>query len=182
MKYQWQAMDDSGTTHHGTLDAASSKEAREALRAQGLHPLVLNEKKVISLFRTIKKTPRLRLSGSELALFTRQLATLANASLPLEEALFVIGRQNKNNKLGLVLHDLRERILAGHTLSESLAAWPRIFDTVYRTLVKAGEKSGLKTILVSENEKEFGQDFRVKNLVEAAGIIEKENKTSEDRQ
>lgn len=141
MKYQWQAMDDSGTTHHGTLDAASSKEAREALRAQGLHPLVLNEKKVISLFRTIKKTPRLRLSGSELALFTRQLATLANASLPLEEALFVIGRQNKNNKLGLVLHDLRERILAGHTLSESLAAWPRIFDTVYRTLVKAGEKA-----------------------------------------
>ncbi len=88
-----------------------------------------------------KKTPRLRLSGSELALFTRQLATLANASLPLEEALFVIGRQNKNNKLGLVLHDLRERILAGHTLSESLAAWPRIFDTVYRTLVKAGEKA-----------------------------------------
>lgn len=55
MKYQWQAMDDSGTTHHGTLDAASSKEAREALRARGLHPLVLNEKKVISLFRTIKK-------------------------------------------------------------------------------------------------------------------------------
>ncbi len=48
--------------------------------------------------------------------------------------------------------------------------------------IKAGEKSGLKTILVSENEKEFGQDFRVKNLVEAAGIIEKENKTSEDRQ
>lgn len=142
MKYQWQAMDDRGTTHRGTLDAASSKEAREALRAQGLHPLVLNEKKVISLFRTVNETPRLRLSGSELALFTRQLATLANASLPLEEALFVIGRQNKNNKLGLVLRDLRERILAGHTLSESLAAWPRIFDSVYRTLVKAGEKSG----------------------------------------
>lgn len=48
--------------------------------------------------------------------------------------------------------------------------------------IKAGKKSGLKTILVSENEKEFGQNFRVKNLVEAAGIIEKENKSSEDRQ
>ena len=81
MKYQWQAMDDSGTTHHGTLDAASSKEAREALRAQGLHPLVLNEKKVISLFRTIKKTPRLRLSGSELALIDGTIDIMLNHRL-----------------------------------------------------------------------------------------------------
>ena len=48
--------------------------------------------------------------------------------------------------------------------------------------IKAGQKSGLKTILVSENEKEFGQNFRVTNLVEAAGIIEKKNKSSEDGQ
>src|SRR5690606_19229398 len=78
----------------------------------------------------------------------RQLATLAGASLPLEEALAVIGRQNQNGKLSHVLADLREHILAGHTLSEALAAWPRIFDTLYRTLVKAGEKSGqLGTVL-----------------------------------
>ena len=92
--------------------------------------------------KTVKAGANAKVKAKSLMVFTRQLATLANASLPLEEALFVIGRQNKNNKLGLVLHDLRERILAGHTLSESLAAWPRIFDTVYRTLVKAGEKSG----------------------------------------
>lgn len=48
--------------------------------------------------------------------------------------------------------------------------------------IKAGHKSGLKTILISDKEKEFGQNFRVKSLIEAAGIIEKENKTTEDRQ
>lgn len=148
MKFQWQAMDASGVTRHGTLSAASSKEARDTLRAQGLYPLTLREKKSVSWFTPPTKSARLRLSGNELALFTRQLATLASASLPLEEALAVIGRQNQNSKLNHILTDLREHILAGHTLSDALAAWPRIFDTIYRTLVKAGEKSGqLGTVL-----------------------------------
>lgn len=148
MKFQWQAMDTSGVTRHGTLSAASSKEARDDLRARGLFPLMVREKKSVSWFATRAKSSRLRLSGNELALFTRQLATLANASLPLEEALAVIGRQNQNGKLNHILTDLREHILAGHTLSDALAAWPRIFDTLYRTLVKAGEKSGqLGTVL-----------------------------------
>lgn len=142
MIYQWRALDAKGTKKHGTLEASSLKAARESLREQGLFPVAIDEKKGLSLSQSALFRPRLKLKGHELSLFTRQLATLANASLPLEEALHVIARQNKNNSLGKILASLREHILSGHPLSDALAAWPHVFDSIYRTLVKAGERSG----------------------------------------
>ncbi|MDX6019498.1 type II secretion system inner membrane protein GspF [Scandinavium sp. V105_16] len=142
MMYQWRALDAKGAKKQGTLEATSLKAAREALREQGLIPVAIDEKKGLSLRQSGLFRPRLKLKGHELSLFTRQLATLANASLPLEEALHVIARQNKNNSLGKILASLREHILSGHPLSDALAVWPHVFDSIYRTLVKAGEKSG----------------------------------------
>ena len=142
MIYQWRAMDANGVKRQGTLEASNLKAAREALREQGLFPVAIDEKKGLSLRQAGLLPKRVRLKGHELSLFPRQLATLASASLPLEEALHVIARQNKNNNMGRILTDLRERILSGHPLSDALSAWPHVFDSIYRTLVKAGEKSG----------------------------------------
>ena len=79
------------------------------------------------------KTRRPRISHSELTLFTRQLATLSAAALPLEESLAVIGQQSSNKRLADVLNQVRSAILEGHPLSDALQHFPTLFDSLYRT-------------------------------------------------
>lgn len=142
MKFSWRAHSAAGKVQRGIVEADDARQARQKLRAQGLQPISMRA--VSSPFRLLagNGTRRLRLPAAEVALFTRQLATLANAALPLEEAIGVIARQSQNEKLRHVLTEIRARVTEGHPLAETLAAWPRIFDPVYRTLVMAGEKSG----------------------------------------
>ncbi len=131
MNYRYRAMTQDGQKLQGIIDANDERQARLRLREEGLFLLDIRPQKSSGV-----KTRRPRISHSELTLFTRQLATLSAAALPLEESLAVIGQQSSNKRLGDVLNQVRSAILEGHPLSA-------LFDSLYRTLVKAGEKSGL---------------------------------------
>ena len=121
MNYRYRAMTQDGQKLQGIIDANDERQARLRLREEGLFLLDIRPQKSSGV-----KTRRPRISHSELTLFTRQLATLSAAALPLEESLAVIGQQSSNNRL-----------------SDALQHFPTLFDSLYRTLVKAGEKSGL---------------------------------------
>lgn len=104
----------------GIIDANDERQARLRLREEGLFLLDIRPQKFGS------KTRRPRISHSELTLFTRQLATLSAAALPLEESLAVIGQQSSNKRLGDVLNQVRSAILEGHPLSDALQHFPTL--------------------------------------------------------
>lgn len=141
MIFCWRAQNTQGQTRRGTIKADSPRHARQLLREQGLIPQSLKAKRTDKLF-SFSGLRQPGISHAGLSLLTRQLATLTAAALPLEEVLAVIARQNQHSKLQHLLLQIREKVLSGHSLADALQGWPRTFDAIYRTLVKAGEKTG----------------------------------------
>ena len=147
--FAYQALDAKGRRKEGMIEADSARQARQALRDQGLTPLALTE----AVEQVRQQTQgrnwlQPRISTSELALLTRQLATLVAAALPIEEALKAVAQQTEKAKLSTLIAAVRTKVLEGHSLADGLSAFPSIFDRLYRAMVAAGEKSGhLDTVL-----------------------------------
>lgn len=138
MRFSWQATDLKGKSTKGVVEANNEREVVTFLSAQGLLPLTIKPQQRSLAF------PRLghRLSHSDLTLFTRQLATLITAALPLDEALAIIQQQKENKKLSNIINELRQAVLEGQSLSSAMQSHPHLFDSVFCTLVKAGETVG----------------------------------------
>jgi general secretion pathway protein F len=83
-----------------------------------------------------------RVSSADLALFTRQLATLVRAGLPLEESLLAVSQQTEKPRVQSIILGVRARVMEGHTLADGFAEFPRIFPEIYRATVAAGEQAG----------------------------------------
>ena len=139
--FEYQAKNNNGRTIRGSQEADSPRHARQLLREQGLLPIRVQAAK-----RTAgaggRFTRNTRLSASELALVTRQLSTLIQASLPLEEALQAVASQNEQRRINSLLLSVRSRVLEGYALASALAGFPRAFPDLYRATVAAGERSG----------------------------------------
>lgn len=138
-RYRWQGMDSEGNKHRGVVSATSASQARRQLREKGYIILSVRQAGEPRAFgiRFFRRVPT-----AAIALFTRQLATLVNAAIPLEQALKIIAAQSENALLAKQLATVRERVLEGYALHEALQACPTSFDKLFRTLVVAGEKTG----------------------------------------
>lgn len=137
--YQYEAVDATGRSDRGMIDADSERSARHALRARGLLPLSLRE--------TRKRTGQgwstgAKISDADLGWLTRQLASLLAAKLPLEVALRATLEQAERRHVAQTLAAVRDDVRSGHRLGDALAAHPRDFPEIYRALVDAGEQSG----------------------------------------
>ena len=123
------------------------------LRDKGLATLEINEsrKKARAHENKTKNVPRFMqrgISSTELALLTRQLATLIQAALPLDETLSAVANQTDKPRIKSMLYAIRSRVLEGHSLAVGLADYPKVFPELYRATVDAGEQSGhLDTVL-----------------------------------
>jgi general secretion pathway protein F len=141
--YNYTALDANGKNRKGVLQADSEKSARQQLRQQGLTTLtiryVVQEAQVKRRFFNFSRT---RVSIAELALLTRQLATMLAASIPLDESLQSIAEQAEKPRTKSMLLAVRAKILEGHNLASALAEFPQIFNNLYRATVAAGEKTG----------------------------------------
>lgn len=141
-----------GKTSKGVIDAESAAKARNKLREQGLYPTVINETSAASAAIAVKsggggggggdRTGRGRVSTRDLALMTRQLATLLHAGMPLVESLNALLEQTSKQRLQAAIYDIRDKVNSGTTLGDSLAQHPRIFSALYINMVRAGEVSG----------------------------------------
>ncbi|MGB4948128.1 MAG: type II secretion system inner membrane protein GspF [Candidatus Competibacter denitrificans] len=139
--YQYAALDAKGRQRKGLLEADTPRMARQSLREQGLNPLSVEE--VASQERGGRRRLwGLRISATDLALITRQMATLVGSGLPVEEALGAVARQADRARLGGLMLAVRARVLEGHTLATALSDFPQVFPELYRATVAAGEQSG----------------------------------------
>jgi general secretion pathway protein F len=139
--FQYAALDAKGRQCKGLIEADTPRLARQVLRERGLNPLGVEE--VASQERRRgRQRWGLRISATDLALITRQMATLVGSGLPVEEALGAVSRQADRARLGGLMLAVRTRVLEGHTLATALGDFPQVFPELYRATVAAGEQSG----------------------------------------
>ena len=139
--FRYQAYNVAGKLHKGVLEADSARQARAALRDQGLTPyrvevIAANDPAGGARFG------RIALSTTELTTLTRSLASLLEAGLTVEQAFNALIEQAERERVRQVLAALRGEVLAGNTIARALGAFPHVFSELYRTLVAAGESSG----------------------------------------
>jgi general secretion pathway protein F len=142
--YRYEAVDQNGAAQRGVIDADSARGARTDLRNQGLLPISVDiiESQVDRTGATKHRAFADRLSTMELALLTRQLASLLEASLPLEQALSALLEQAERTYVRDLIASIRSEVMAGASLSDALARHPRDFSDIYRALVSSGEQIG----------------------------------------
>ncbi len=140
--FQYAALDERGRTRKGLLEGDTPRQIRQQLREQGLVPVTVEEVAQRERRRGRQTLWRVRVSATDLAVITRQLATLINSGLPVEEALGAVARQAGRTRLSGLLMAVRTKVMEGHTLAASLADFPSVFPELYRATVAAGEQSG----------------------------------------
>lgn len=138
--YEYVALDARGKQKKGVLEGDNGRQIRQSLRELGL--TALSVEPVAEKEQKISRGSRQKISASELALITRQLSTLVQSALPLEEALKAVSQQCDKARLKSLVLSVRSNVVEGHTLADSLANFPHVFDELFCAMVSAGEKSG----------------------------------------
>ncbi|MAD18272.1 MAG: type II secretion system protein GspF [Alteromonadaceae bacterium] len=147
--FAYKAIDKSGKNKSGVLEGDNARQIRQQLREKHLIPLEVEQvtekerqsAKQFSLFKP-------KISASDLALLTRQLATLVESSLPIEEALMAVAQQSERPRQKNMMMAVRSKVVEGYNLADAMAEFPHVFDELFRAMVAAGEKSGhLDTVL-----------------------------------
>lgn len=142
--FEYLALDARGKQKKGVLEGDTPRQVRQALREQSLTPMSVEQ--IATRGKSQNSAPSLglrrSLSGSELSLVTRQLATLVQAGLPLEEALEAIGDQSEHPRTKSIVLGVRARVREGYSLAGSLAEFPQAFPAMFRATIDAGEQSG----------------------------------------
>ena len=151
--FDYIALDAKGKEHKGVVEGDTSRLVRQLLRDKGLMTLEITESHQKAQTKKSRSVaaPRLlqrSISTTELALLTRQLATLIQAALPLDETLAAVANQTEKQRIKSMIFAIRSRVLEGHPLAVGLADYPKVFPELYRATVDAGEQSGhLDTVL-----------------------------------
>jgi general secretion pathway protein F len=149
--FEYTALDTGGRERKGVLEGDTPRQVRQLLREKQLLPVTVTEvaqKESAEQKKTSFSVTGRGVSAADLALFTRQLATLVRAGLPLEESLLAVSQQTEKPRVQGIIIGVRSRVMEGHTLADGLSEFPRVFPEIYRATVSAGEQSGhLDTIL-----------------------------------
>ena len=140
--FEYVAMDQSGKRSKGLLEGDTPKHVRQILRDRKLYPVSVTEVAQKEARRQRSFSLRRGLSSAELALITRQLASLSQSGLPLEEALLAVAQQNDQTRSKSILLGVRAKVIEGHALADGLREFPQAFPELYCATVAAGEQSG----------------------------------------
>lgn len=143
--YRYRALNPKGKIVKGVLEGDSERQVRAQLRGQDLRPVEVSEANRPDSGKAVPWRPSTvlsRISAGDLALMTRQLATLVEANLPLDEALQAAAEQSRSTRIKGMLLQVRSRVAEGHTLAYAMGEFPRVFNDMYRAMVNAGEHAG----------------------------------------
>ncbi len=185
--YSYQALNASGKTQKGTIEAASSEEALQRIKAQGYFPTSVQpvkEKKskgkgAAEAATGAKKSKKKKAGGGmsfgrvkpkALTLFTRQLSTLQDAGLPLLRSLQILESQQKPGKMKSVLMGVSEEVEGGSSLSESMGKFPKAFNHLYVKMVNAGEIGGVLDLILQRLAEFMEKSERLKRKIKGAMV------------
>jgi len=132
--FEWEGKDRSGKQVRGEIRAAGENQVQASLRRQGVFPTKIKKRRM----RSGK-----RIKPKDLAIFTRQLATMMKAGVPLLQSFDIVGRGNANASVTKLLNDIRTDVETGTSLSAAFRKFPMYFDNLYCNLVEAGEAAGI---------------------------------------
>lgn len=157
--YEWEGKDRNGKQVRGELRAAGTNQVQAALRRQGV------------LLTKVKKR-RMRAGKSikpkDIAIFTRQLATMMKAGVPLLQAFDIVGRGNANPSVAKLLNDVRSDVETGTSLSAAFRKFPKYFDNLYCNLVEAGEAAGILEELLDRLATYMEKTEAIKSKIKSA--------------
>ena len=181
-KFKYTAIDQNGKQKAGTVDAASSDAAGSKLSSMGLMPTSVSQLSNAKPDKPAKQAKSVKVKSSkkggfgrvikqeELTVFTRQLATLLQAGLPLLRALEVMIRQERNSRFKAVLEQIAEQVKSGNSFSDGLTQHPKIFDRLYINMIRAGEAGGVLDVVLSRLAGFMEKALKTKKKVKAAMI------------
>ena len=132
--YDWEGKDRNGKMVRGEMRAAGENQIQASLRRQGV---------LVSKIKKRKTRGGKKITAKDLTLFTRQLATMMKAGVPLLQAFDIVGRGNSNPSVTRLLGDIRGDVETGTSLSAAFRKYPLYFDALYCNLVEAGEQAGI---------------------------------------
>jgi general secretion pathway protein F len=166
--FNYTALDQQGKLQNGVIEGDSPRQVRQLLRQKDLIPVTIEEiKRRESSPGKFQMHQRRKISSAELALITRQLATLIRSGTVLEESLKAVADQSEQDRIKSVLLAVRAKVVEGHSLAVALAQFPAIFQELYRATVAAGEKTGYLDLVLERlaDYTEFSQQLRQKMIL-----------------
>ena len=137
--FEWEGRDRNGKQVRGETRAAGENQVQAALRRQGVSPTKVKKRRMRS---------GTKIKPKDIAIFTRQLATMMKAGVPLLQAFDIVGRGNANASVTKLLNDVRTDVETGTSLSAAFRKYPLYFDNLYCNLVEAGEAAGILEALL----------------------------------
>ncbi|HEV7136445.1 MAG TPA: type II secretion system inner membrane protein GspF [Steroidobacteraceae bacterium] len=140
--FEYTALDTAGKERKGVLEGDTPRHIRQLLRERQLLPVVVSEVAQKEATRQRSFSFIRRVAPADLALFTRQLATLVRAGLPLEESLLAVSQQTEKPRVQSIILGVRSKVMEGHTLADGLGEFPKVFPEIYRATLSAGEQAG----------------------------------------
>lgn len=141
--FEYRARDRRGTVHSGAVEGSSSAAVASSLREKGLVPLKIAERRDSALQKEISIPGfRKKVKPKEVAIFSRQLATMVNSGLTLIRALSILEEQTDSQLLAGIIGDVRGQVERGSSLSVALESHPQVFNHLYVSMIRAGEVGG----------------------------------------
>lgn len=167
--FTWEGMKKTGEVIKGSIDAQNESAVIALLRQQDIRPINIKEKKAaidLSFLNIFKE----KVKGKDLAVFTRQFATMIEAGLPLVQCLDILGAQQPNKTFQKTIKDIKSSIEGGSTFAAALKKHPDTFDSLYSNLVAAGEVGGMLDTILARLATYIEKAEKLKGRVKGAMI------------
>ena len=157
--FEWEGRDRNGKQVRGETRAGGENQVMASLRRQGVSPTKIKKRKMRS---------GSKIKPKDIAIFTRQLATMMKAGVPLLQAFDIVGRGNANVSVTKLLNDIRTDVETGTSLSAAFRKYPLYFDSLYCNLVEAGEAAGILESLLDRLATYMEKTEAIKSKIKSA--------------
>ena len=163
--FNYKAVNKNGTLINGSTEAVSKNAVSDALRKQGLKPILISQhKKKFDLLAFANA----KVKSKDLVIFTRQLSTLVSAGVPLNRSFYTLQSQAENKYFKGIIGDIAKQIEGGANIGDSLKKYPDVFDDVYVNMVIAGESGGILDEILKRLATQLEKNQTIKKKVKSA--------------
>ena len=166
--YAYRVRTKEGRVLTGTMEAEGEASVAARLRQQGMVPIEINKDKSSSGMKMEINIFPEKVKLKDMAIFSRQFATMINSGLSLLRTLNILGEQTENKTLATAIHEVRDDVERGASLSASLTKHPKVFNNLFVAMVRAGETGGQLDTVLNRMADNFEADYKLRQKVKSA--------------